>query len=246
MQNQEVEWLGTDSERRFKDMMSIPDKRALLEQNGWDKKSFTYKFNSHGFRADEFTPDDSIVFLGPSIVFGTGVSNDAIWPTIVSHQLGLKNFNLGISGGSNDTSFRLAAHYIPQLKPKYVVFVAAFSDRLDIITSDHVRTMLHNKWNLPNRYKEFYKDWIINEENGILNLQKNLYAVRHICQTHNAILLETDADTIWTPTLDTNGDPVGDLGRDLVHPGFEVHRSAADAILKMVTVGGLEPPTCRL
>lgn len=239
MQNQEVEWFSSDAERRFKDMMAIPDKRALLEENGWDKNKFTYKFNSHGFRADEFVEEDSIVFLGPSVVFGTGVPNEVTWPYLVSQQLLLRNFNLGISGGSNDSSFRLGAHYIPQLKPKYVIFVTSYTDRLDIITSEHVRTLLHNDWNLPNRYKEFYKDWIINDENGQLNLQKNLYAIRHICQANDVVLIEVDGDTMWNRPEE----PTGNISRDLAHPGVEMHRSIADKILEMVTVVGLEPTT---
>jgi len=230
MANQEVEWFNTDDAGLFKELMSIPAKRKLLEENGWDKNQFTYKFNSHGFRADEFSNRDSIVFLGDSYVFGTGVPNDVTWTHLVSQELGLSNFNLGISGGSNDTSFRLANHYVPILKPKYVVLLTTFNNRLDIITTEHVRTLMHSTWNLPNRYKEFYKDWIISEENGELNLQKNQRAINHLCQDNHTILIEAKNQDYWKMPEQ----PFGNIARDLIHAGPIAHQAIADDILAKI------------
>ena len=233
MANQEVEWFNTDDASLFKEFMTIPSRRRLLEENGWDKTQFTYKFNSHGFRADEFSSEDSIMFLGDSYVLGTGVPNEVTWTYLVSQELKLCNFNLGISGGSNDTSFRLASHYLPQLKPKYVVLFTTFTDRLDIIDTEHVRTLMHSTWNLPNRYKEFYKDWIISEENGQLNLEKNQRAIRQLCQENNINLIEAKNQDYWAIPNQANG-PSGNIARDLIHAGPDAHREIANDIIAKI------------
>ena len=242
MANQEVEWFSTDDQDIFNKIMNDPAKRKVLEENGWDKKQFTYKFNSHGFRSDEFSNEDSIMFLGDSYVFGTGVPNEVTWTYLVSQELKLRNFNLGISGGSNDTSFRLAEHYIPQLKPKIIVHLTSFADRVELLTEDVVYTMLHNGFYLPERYMSFYKDWITTEENGLSNMKKNIYGIRYICQMHGIKLIEARNQDYW----EIPKRPSGNIARDLFHAGPDVHRIIANDILKMVTVGGLEPPTCGL
>lgn len=242
LSNQEVEWFSTDSEVFFKEAMANPVKRKLIENNGWTNSSFTYKFNSHGFRSDEFTSEDSIMFLGASVVLGTGVPKEITWTHLVSQSLGLHSCNLGISGGSNDTSFRLGAHYIPQIKPKCVVHMTSYADRVDLITEENIYTMLHNGFYLPDHYQRFYRDWITTEENGLLNLQKNIYAIRYVCQMHGIKLIEVDGSELWPwPPR-----PDKDLSRDLYHPGVNSNKEIADKILELVTVGGLEPPTCRL
>lgn len=242
LNNQEVEWFSIDDMGLFKEAMSNPDKRRLIEDNGWANSSFTYKFNSHGFRSDEFSHEDSIMFLGASVVLGTGIPKENTWTHIVSQQVGLRNFNLGVSGGSNDTSFRLAEHYIPQLKPKIIVHVTSYADRVDLITEDSICTMLHDGFHLPERYQKFYKDWVTIEENGLLNLKKNSYAIRYICHMQDIKLIEVDGSELWP----WPPHPDKDLSRDLYHPGVSSNKEIADRILELVTVGGLEPPTCGL
>jgi hypothetical protein len=239
LSNQEVEWFSIDDAGLFKEAMANPNKRKLIEDNGWSNSSFTYKFNSHGFRSDEFSHEDSIMFLGASVVLGTGIPNENTWTHIVSQKLGLRNFNLGVSGGSNDTSFRLAEHYIPQLKPKIIVHVTSYADRVDLITEDNICTMLHNGFHLPERYQKFYKDWVTIEENGLLNLKKNRYAIRYICQMQGIRLIEAEGSELWPwPPL-----PDKDLSRDLYHPGVNSNKEIADKILELVTVVGFEPTT---
>jgi len=41
---------------------------------------------------------------------------------IISKRLDLKNYNLAVEGGSSDTCYRLARHWIPELKPTIVVY----------------------------------------------------------------------------------------------------------------------------
>ena len=85
-----------------------------------------YRHNSWGFRSDEFDFDnkgDSILILGCSYVYGIGVTEKDRFSNIVSETLGLKNYNVGMSGASHDQAFLFAQYLILLLKPKHVIFL---------------------------------------------------------------------------------------------------------------------------
>ena len=51
------EWLPTDTEENFQQLMQEPEHRKYFGSKGWDQPgSITYKINSHGFRSEEFDP----------------------------------------------------------------------------------------------------------------------------------------------------------------------------------------------
>ena len=84
-------------------------------------EAITYKWNNEGFRGDDLIEtDEGVLSLGCSITNGQGVPYKKIWPTLVSKELGLNNWNLGIPGASNDACYAFASYWIPILKPKYV------------------------------------------------------------------------------------------------------------------------------
>jgi len=85
-----------------------------------------YRHNSWGFRSDEFDFDnkgDSILILGCSYVYGIGLAEKDRFSNILSKTLGLKNYNVGLSGGSHDQAYLFSQYLIPLLKPKHVVFL---------------------------------------------------------------------------------------------------------------------------
>jgi len=85
-----------------------------------------YKHNSWAFRSDEFDFDskgDSILTIGCSYVYGIGLAEKDRFSNLLSKTLGLKNYNLGISGGSHDQAYLFSQYLIPLLKPKHVVFL---------------------------------------------------------------------------------------------------------------------------
>lgn len=222
--NKNVDWFCTDNESWYNKNMKDPKTHQLLEQFGWLDNHFSYSLNSHGFRADEFIDDaPAVMFLGASIVLGTGVPYEHTWPYIVSKQLGMANYNLSISGGSNDSSFRIGNHYIPHLKPNLVVFVNAFNWRIDLITEQKVFTFYDVEHSTPDRYKPFYKEWIRTPENGELNYLKNKYALYEICQQHSIPIVEIDGYEIYKMSKHT-------CGRDIMHPGIEGHQIIAEHV----------------
>ena len=125
--NTSVNWLNTDSREEF--LKNLKNDHAKLVKNGWIKNPISYTFNSEGFRSEEFTQDDSILFLGCSVTMGIGLPLVDIFPTKVSTALNLKCQNLGLAGTSSDTAFRLALHYLEKLRPKVVVLSTLFPAR---------------------------------------------------------------------------------------------------------------------
>lgn len=222
--NKTVEWFTSDSLERFTDNLAKPNNRATLERNNWIDKKIEYTFNSHGFRADEFEENsNSILFLGCSFTLGTGLTYEHTWPYLVSQEFGLKNYNLGISGGSNDSAFRLGNHYIPKLKPSFVVFAGTGFDRLDVI-DDEVITLRYN-WIPEHLDSDYYKDWVTYRENGELNWCKNQLAIKYLCKEHSI-------PYIYLSFIDLITWPLSDNGRDIIHPGIGINSRIAEKIIQ--------------
>lgn len=223
--NKEVEWISSDSEELYND--NLAKNKGALEMFGWvNYKKFTYKFNSHGFRCDEFSNKKSIMFLGCSHTFGTGNPVEKIWPTLVARNLGLKCVNLGISASSNDTAFRLGHHYIPQLKPKIVIWLSTDISRLELHTVDD-RIEAHGLWTSDGG--NFLSNWLANPTNGEMNFIKNYLALESICKSNGVKFLERSIYQIRHAVEEEK-----DMGRDLMHFGKMCHRACAEGLLELL------------
>lgn len=221
--DKEVEWISSDSEELYNE--HLVKNKGALEMFGWvDYKKFTYKFNSHGFRCEEFNDQESIMFLGCSHTFGTGNPEENIWPTIVAQSLGLRSVNLGISSSSNDTAFRLGHHYIPQLKPKIVIWLSTDISRLELHTLDE-RVEAHGPWTEDGGY--FLSNWLANPVNSEINFTKNYLALESVCKSNNIKFLERSIYQI------RHADEK-DMGRDLMHFGKLCHNACAQGLLELL------------
>ena len=80
------EWLPSDTEENFQQLVQNPEHRQYFRNNGWAQPgTITYKINSHGFRSEEFTiGSDCIVVRGCSYSCGIGRPVETIWPSIVA------------------------------------------------------------------------------------------------------------------------------------------------------------------
>lgn len=96
-----LEWQGLDFDETYVKNLADPQQRALLEQWGWIDRKFDYRINSWGFRSErEFdtVTGPSLITMGCSFTFGTGLPVESIWPTLVSERLDLELINLGTPG----------------------------------------------------------------------------------------------------------------------------------------------------
>ena len=67
LKNKTVSWLPMDTKELFLKHQNNKDTRKKLKELNWTEDSIEYKFNSQGFRSDDFnSKGESIVFLGCS------------------------------------------------------------------------------------------------------------------------------------------------------------------------------------
>jgi hypothetical protein len=218
--NQTLLWHGTDSEELYQ--KNLIKNRSQLEQYNWIDQPIAYKFNSHGFRADEFdSADPSVVFIGCSHTLGVGLPVESTWTHIVSTKLKLKNYNLGVGGSSNDTAFRLLYYWIDQLKPSLVIFLSADRTRLELhMDNDQIYDL--SVW--PTGFSmidNFTKSWLVNDTNSSMNYLKNTLAIKQLCNEHGIKYVQEDVSAICAV----------DKARDLQHYGKKTNRGIASMFL---------------
>lgn len=225
--NKELLWLDSDSESRWADNMKDTSNAELLTSYGWQHPgAFTYKFNSHGFRCEEFTQEPGILALGCSFTGGVGLPVDQIWCSIVAKKTGLKLWNLGVGSGSMDSCFRLLDYYITKLNIKVVCLFEPNQHRFEIFMPDG---SMH--WAIPAEpnitiYQEL---WYKNDQNSIQNYRKNILAIKHLCEVARVKLVEKNAENTFDAFLGIKG-----FARDLWHPGLPQQEFIANVFLKEV------------
>ena len=225
--NKELPWLISD--HKFKYDENLEKNRDQLEKYNWIDRYFTYKFNSHGFRSEEFSCDDSIMFFGCSHTVGIGLPLEDTWAYQIAQSVNLKRFNLSIGATGPDTAFRLANHYIPQIKPKIVVYVEPPPGRFALVSADN-NIYDFNFFNgivySPlSQFKNFYEHWISLEENLEIHSLKHKLAIQALCQQYNIKFVFAESDTEME---------VLDYARDLSHSGIESNKYFAEIILNRI------------
>jgi hypothetical protein len=219
--NQEFDWHPTDSEELYQ--QNLKKNSAELQRYGWINQPITYKFNRHGFRADEFdSPGSNVMFLGCSHTLGVGLPIESTWAHIVSTSLGLRNFNLSIGGTSNDTVFRMAQHWINQLQPDLVIFLSGPRTRVELHTIDDQIEDL--SIHAEGHGKNFMRHWAGNPINGDLNYLKNMLAIKQLCSDGGIKFLHEELRNIQ---------PI-DKARDLQHYGKRTHNRIAAMFLSKI------------
>jgi len=93
----------------------------------------SYRFNSLGFRDDEFSRVDLLI-AGCSVTMGEGVPEDRIWGNVAADMLGIKSkANIGHRGGSVYSIIMYSMAYIKTYgKPKYIFCLFPDLSRLNI------------------------------------------------------------------------------------------------------------------
>lgn len=229
----QLQWCDLDSLALWNNNMKNADTRRILEVNGWDRAdAITYRFNSHGFRCDEFTDQPGVLTLGCSFTGGVALPEDTIWPSLVAQQLNLKLWNLGVGAASMDSCFRLLNHYITRLNVCMVLILTPSPGRFEMFTPDNKTQWIVPGANTPNDYQ---KMWYSSDQNSVQNFSKNIMAIRYLCHVNRVKLVEKDsfADLMTVPGLSDTVRSV-DRGRDLRHSGVLSHKLCADLFLSTI------------
>lgn len=219
--NTSINWLPMDTEDLFN--KNLIEQKILLEKNNWVNNPFTYTFNSQGFRCKEFTNTSTAMFLGCSYTVGVGLPTDKIWAELVSKQLNMSCANLGQGGGSADTAFRLCLGWIDKIKPKIVIFLKPPGIRWELVNNQKIEFLGVNEHNLmhPSYMREYWRD----DNNDYFNVQKNIFALQHLCQQRQIKFLTFD----HMPKNDPD-----DFARDLAHSGINTHQQFANDVLEKI------------
>lgn len=216
--NQTIDWFPGDSYQLYK--QNLINRYDELKQNNWIDTKFNYKFNSLGFRCNEFTHDPTIMFLGGSVTAGIGLPIEFICPELVAKNLKMNCANLGIGGSSCDTAFRFCHGYIDKIKPKLVVCMIPPGIRFENVNDEQITNVLISN---P-QYADFYKHWTIDDNNSYFNREKNILGIKMLCQERNTKLIVVEFDIFNSNSL----------ARDLVHPGIECHDIFSKKILEEI------------
>jgi hypothetical protein len=213
-------WNGTDSETNFKTNCAIEYNYKKLEKLGWlNTDALTYKFNSEGFRDDEFDQRPAGLALGCSHTQGTGLQAEQTWPKQLQNLLGQQVWNLGVGGAALDTCYRLLEYWIKQLNIKFVVCAVPGIARYEVFGlsgwSSILPTMQAHD-DVPG-LADWQKNYLIYDQNSELNRQKNLQAMKHICDQQNiAFYHDLLEDFVYDHAA-----------RDLMHCGPRNHQRLA-------------------
>jgi hypothetical protein len=248
--SQTLNWSGSDSIDLYE--KNLKNNYSELKKYGWIDSQFTYKFNSYGFRCEEFDNKPTMMTLGCSNTFGTGLPVDKIWPELLAKDLNMKCANLGIGGGSLDTAFRMCEGYIDIINPKLVVLLEPPEVRMELFLNDinngpsmlgpwiaeHFNPYHHespppsdydpkNYSSLITTIKNFTESWITNENNCYFNRKKNILAIEQICMERNIKFIYT----VYTPSFDFKTMLPSSFARDLMHGGVEDHKKITKELL---------------
>lgn len=191
-----------------------------LPTSNWRADSFTYKYNSHGFRSCEFdltVTQPIILTLGCSHTVGVGVPQYENW----AEQFGRRYFpnhtvwNAGLGGAGADTVARLAVNMIPIVKPDIVAVMWPSLFRFETYENNPV---FNGAWSME-------QDNLQYENNTAYNNQtKNKTIVELLQKIYGFTLLNID----WDDTVEKVYDTVAwTKARDGAHFGIEWHQQMA-------------------
>lgn len=232
-----VQWVPTDSEENFAENVKHTKNWKCIQRNKWSKYSIDYKFNSKGFRCPEFEKEpNSIVWLGCSHTIGIGLPEHMTFASIVCSHFNLKNFNLGIGGGANDTCFRVGHYWIPIIQPRYIVYVEPDPCRIEFKGTKpaqgygYCQINAHSKLDKPD-FQSAWDSFIRNESNMFLQREKNFLALKQIAMQNNAKFLNYDSFYFQAYSLENPKRYKYDRARDCMHAGPNRHRDFANIVI---------------
>ena len=220
-------WNGTDSEKNFKENCAIEENYKKLNDLGWlEPNVITYKYNSQGFRDNDFDQEPAGIALGCSHTMGVGIRIEHAWPSQLQNLLGQKIWNLGVGAAALDTCYRLLEYWIENLNVKFVVCAVPNISRYEVFNS---------KWSsiLPSLPLEINNlDWLVGyqknylsyDQNSESNRYKNLQAMQHICDKHG-VPFYYDLMVNFTDAA---------LARDLLHCGTDTQERLAKEFFNII------------
>jgi len=221
--NCKVYFKALDTQESWVKNSNDPLYQDLFTRNGWTSdESIIYEHNSHGFRDSEFDNQKSALALGCSFTEGIGLCADQVWPKMLEQQLGMKVWNLGVGSSSANTVFRLVEYYIKRLNVHTVFVLEPFDERTELFVDGQPVACLPQMAVINN----FYKQWMLDDQNSYYESIKNRLAIKQLCYEKNIKLISYSVREL------TDGNAWNDRARDLQHYGPVTQQYIADNYIK--------------
>lgn len=211
--DQTVKWVPGDSEEWYRKNRADPKQSALLDAAGWTDESIEYRYNHQGFRSCQFDDRPCAIAIGCSLTEGVGLRLDQTWPHILGAKLGIQIWNLGVGGAGTATNLRILQHYLPLLRPRFVVHCVPSQFRFEY----------RNEWNmftnvLPatidscgSEAHHFFRVWFGQDDNSHNYHHAHVMAIKWICHEQAVPYHALSMDAL----------PFDRIARDLLHPGVK-------------------------
>jgi hypothetical protein len=224
-------------------MFSICDTSELYAQHlksepaDWYYRSanITYNYNSYGHRCKNIANidlDNYILFSGCSHTYGEGLELEQTFPYLISEQLGMDYYNLGLGGTGIDVmEYNLLTWFRTiQKKPKFVVIQWTDHSRYAGKHENNQYLIEAGTWSCDAHIKKFI---CAAEESGLFNARKLI--------TRNLLLAIIDVpvyeihfnnhsafakDCIYIKRLD--------FARDMCHAGIVSNRHISEQLLAVI------------
>ena len=230
------EFHGSDSRELFVSNCAKSNERAELKRYGWLTREIQYKFNSQGFRCDEFDSRENFIALGCSFTEGVGVPVTEAWPAFLSQRVGLHGWNLGIGGTSVLSVARLLVPAIHALAPKFIAVFLPPKQRFDVVEHHGYATtftpgdnkdaqIFHTK--LASSY---VKSWFANLANAELQFKMVEAYCTQVANEFNIPLIMLGSEETRSSLH-----AYGDVARDLMHDGPRSNSAIADKFFVQLT-----------
>jgi hypothetical protein len=225
--NLDTNFYSMDTEHRY--IKNSRDFRARGEHWDYFDKHITYKFNSQGYRTAEWDTIDwkeSVVVLGCSYVLGEGLAEEDTITAQLSSLLQRPVVNLGASGTGMSFSFYNSTMLYKNLPTPYaVVQLWSNCNRIELYTSNEI--LVHTPH--VDSDDEFYRNWILNEENPNTHMYMAAQASRCMWESKTRYYeLSLFGET--TEILNCTHIKTVDHARDLAHSGIETAKLVAENI----------------
>jgi hypothetical protein len=216
--NKILYWNGSDTRESWITYSNNADNLNFYEKNNWlDEFAIEYRFNSYGFRCEEFDDRASYMALGCSFTQGIGLAVEDVWVSHLNNLIGTNVWNLGVCSLSLDGCFRLLEYYLNKLNIIGVFLLHPPKHRFEIFEDTIVQSFIPTD-STNNLYSKL---WLSNENNSKINVRKNLLAMTKLCDDKAINLYIRDSDDIYQG-------PDCKKARDLLHPGKRNHLILAE------------------
>lgn len=222
-----------DSESQWQANMQNHHTRRQLESMAWTAAdAIQYDINKFGFRSTDLADPVDLAVFGDSYTFGVGLPNDCLWHSQLAQRRSWRCANFGVAGAAARTCYRLARYWLPQIRPKYAIFVMPHNTRLEISTQASDGCMATPYLASMITTDDFLKRWWLTDFNSQQERDITQQALTNVCQDLGIPVLffavEVFEKNFWHPS---------DLARDLQHGGRDFQHRIADYVEEQVNRG---------